>query len=216
MHLEASALHSKCLALYHTQIQSVTKVLPGLQFISWMSDTILSDDMTILLVTHDRAFMEAMCTKVLELDHGKGYLYDLGGPGSYKEFQLRRQERRGAEAAAAQDARVCCRIGLQLLQLHLPQLPFSHCFGVPSSYCPEYLYRLSFGMTHKLLVPNMLRCTAGRSCPDCCIVIVAWHFVSCRRFSCVLLQHLTLLPIAHLRIFVQVDDVWLFPLPFFY
>jgi hypothetical protein len=173
--LKSSALGTLCVAVkmscaYHTQILPVTTVLPGLQFISWMSDTILSDDMTILLVTHDRAFMEAMCTKVLELDHGKGYLYDLGGPGSYKQFQMRRQERRGAEAAAAQDARVCCRIGLQLLQLHLPQLPFSHYFGVTSSYCPEYLYRSSFGMTHKLLVPNMLRCTAGSSynhCPDC-------------------------------------------------
>ena len=71
-----------------------------------MSRTILEQQMTILLVTHDRAFMETMCTRLLELDSGKGHLYEIGGEGSYKRYQQLRQARRDAQASAAQDARV--------------------------------------------------------------------------------------------------------------
>lgn len=78
-----------------------------MQFIKWMTETILEENMTLLLVTHDRAFMEATCTKILELDSGHGYVHSVGGDGSYAAFRKLREERRAAQAAAAQDAKVC-------------------------------------------------------------------------------------------------------------
>lgn len=79
-------------------------------FITWMTDTINDNaGVTIMLVTHDRAFMEATCTKILELDGGRGYVHDIGGEGSYERFRERRAERRAAQASAAQDARVVLR-----------------------------------------------------------------------------------------------------------
>lgn len=77
-----------------------------LQFIEWMTKTIKECAATLLLVTHDRAFMEDCCTSILELDGGKGYVHNVGGPGSYEKFTQRRAERRAAQAAAAADAKV--------------------------------------------------------------------------------------------------------------
>lgn len=79
----------------------------ALQFIDWMTSTIKDLGATLLLVTHDRAFMEDCCTSILELDSGRGYVHNVGGRGSYQQFRERRAERRAAQAAAAADAKVC-------------------------------------------------------------------------------------------------------------
>ena len=77
-----------------------------MQFIRWMTETINNAGMTLLLVTHDRAFMEATCTQILELDGTHGYVHRVGGEGSYEMFRERRQERRDAQTAAADAAKV--------------------------------------------------------------------------------------------------------------
>lgn len=59
------------------------------QFMTWMEKIILEQQMTLVLVTHDRHFMECTCTQILELDHGMGYLHPVGGPGSYEEYRSR-------------------------------------------------------------------------------------------------------------------------------
>lgn len=46
-----------------------------------------SPDTALVVVTHDRAFMEAVCTAVLELDAGEAHLYQFGGEGSYARFR---------------------------------------------------------------------------------------------------------------------------------
>lgn len=43
--------------------------------------------MALVLVTHDRAFMENCCNRILELDRGKCFMHDFGGPGSYERFK---------------------------------------------------------------------------------------------------------------------------------
>ena len=78
-----------------------------MQFIQWMTNTIIDQDLTLVLVTHDRAFMETTCTKILELDHGRGYVHEFGGPGSYQRFLRAKEERRAAQQAAADTAKVC-------------------------------------------------------------------------------------------------------------
>ena len=44
---------------------------------------------TLLMVTHDRYFLDRVCNTVLELDHGSVYVYR----GNYQNFQEKRQER---------------------------------------------------------------------------------------------------------------------------
>lgn len=100
-----SACRSATLPLCITlDAQNVTDMV-RVQFIRWMTNTINEADMTLLLVTHDRAFMEATCTSILELDGGRGYVHRVGGAGSYEEFRARRQERRDAQTAAAEAAK---------------------------------------------------------------------------------------------------------------
>ena len=79
----------------------------AVQFIEWMVETINTSGVTLLLVTHDRAFLEDTCSSILELDEGRGFLHRVGGRGGYERYRQRRAERRKAQAEAAQDAKVC-------------------------------------------------------------------------------------------------------------
>eukprot|EP00892_Ulva_mutabilis_P000570 jgi/Ulvmu1/10513/UM064_0051.1 len=79
------------------------------QFIEWMVHTIKTSGVTLLLVTHDRAFLEDTCTSILELDEGRGFVHNVGGRGGYERYRQRRAERRKAQAKLAQDARVMLR-----------------------------------------------------------------------------------------------------------
>lgn len=48
----------------------------------------LSDrNVTLILVTHDRAFLEAIATGLLELDAGKAHMYAFGGNGCYDRYR---------------------------------------------------------------------------------------------------------------------------------
>lgn len=48
---------------------------------------------TLLLVTHDRYFLERVCDQILELDHGQIYSY----PGNYSRFLELKQKREDDE-----------------------------------------------------------------------------------------------------------------------
>lgn len=76
------------------------------QFIEWMVETINTSGVTLLLVTHDRAFLEDTCTSILELDEARGFLHRVGGRGGYARYRQLRAERRKAQAELAQDAKV--------------------------------------------------------------------------------------------------------------
>ena len=65
--------------------------------------------LSLLLVTHDRAFLERTCGEILELDNAAVYSYQT--EGSYETFLRRRAER-----IAADDADLGRQQELQLLQ----------------------------------------------------------------------------------------------------
>lgn len=44
-------------------------------------------DQSLVVVSHDRAFMESVCTSVLELDAGEVFAHSFGGAGSYARFR---------------------------------------------------------------------------------------------------------------------------------
>ena len=52
-----------------------------------MEQRLTASNTTLILVTHDRMFMEAVCTGILELDQGTAHLHSFGGEGSYDRFR---------------------------------------------------------------------------------------------------------------------------------
>jgi ATPase subunit of ABC transporter with duplicated ATPase domains len=57
-----------------------------------MESVLTGRDMTLVLVTHDRAFLEALATGLLELDAGTTHQYAFGGAGCYDRYRQVRGE----------------------------------------------------------------------------------------------------------------------------
>lgn len=53
-----------------------------LDSIEWLQDYLAETKKTVIFVTHDRYFLDAVCNRILELDHGQCYLYE----GNYTEY----------------------------------------------------------------------------------------------------------------------------------
>eukprot|EP00191_Tetraselmis_sp_GSL018_P011395 CAMPEP_0177618280 /NCGR_PEP_ID=MMETSP0419_2-20121207/25469_1 /TAXON_ID=582737 /ORGANISM="Tetraselmis sp., Strain GSL018" /LENGTH=652 /DNA_ID=CAMNT_0019117123 /DNA_START=217 /DNA_END=2175 /DNA_ORIENTATION=+ len=81
-----------------------------LDVIRWMEGWLGRSSASVVMVTHDRRFMEAVCSRVLELDRdGSSHVHRFGGAGSYARVQEARSQRRAAQAAAARDAKTMLR-----------------------------------------------------------------------------------------------------------
>jgi ATP-binding cassette subfamily F protein 3 len=65
-----------------------------------LEDAVLDYEGTVLLVSHDRAMLRALCTRVWALEGGRITEYD----GSFGDWELAREERRRQLAAAAREA----------------------------------------------------------------------------------------------------------------
>jgi len=61
-----------------------------LDAIDWLTSHLLSLRSGLLLVTHDRHMLDAVCTKMLELDRGSGFFH-LGNYASYLEAKSQRE-----------------------------------------------------------------------------------------------------------------------------
>jgi len=68
--------------------------------IEWIENYLQRSRCTILMVTHDRYFLDRVCNKIIEIDRQSVYAYD----GNYDYYLRRRQER--IEAMGAELARV--------------------------------------------------------------------------------------------------------------
>jgi ATP-binding cassette subfamily F protein uup len=64
--------------------------------INWLEEFLASWNGSLLFITHDRAFMQRLATRIIELDRGR--LTDW--PGDYRNYLRRREERAHAEAKA--------------------------------------------------------------------------------------------------------------------
>jgi ATP-binding cassette subfamily F protein uup len=62
--------------------------------IQWLEDQLLDYRGALLFVTHDRAFMDRLATRILELDRGRLREY----PGNYASYQRRKQDELATEA----------------------------------------------------------------------------------------------------------------------
>ena len=62
----------------------------------WLESYLLDADVPLILVTHDRYFLDRLCTRIIEFDHGKLFEYE----GGYRSYLVQRAERLEAEAKA--------------------------------------------------------------------------------------------------------------------
>ena len=63
--------------------------------VAWLEARLLQHPGALLLVTHDRYFLDRVATRILELDRGQLHAYD----GGYAEFLARQADRLAGEAA---------------------------------------------------------------------------------------------------------------------
>jgi ATP-binding cassette subfamily F protein uup len=55
--------------------------------IEWLENMLIETNVTLFFITHDRSFLDHVCTRIVELDRGKLVSF----PGSFKEYQLRKE-----------------------------------------------------------------------------------------------------------------------------
>ncbi len=72
-----------------------------LDTVEWLEKYLNTQNTTLLVVTHDRYFLDTVCNQVLELDHGSAYSYK----GNYSYFLEKKAEREEVEAAGIDKAR---------------------------------------------------------------------------------------------------------------
>lgn len=72
-----------------------------LDTVEWLEEYLNTSNTTLLVVTHDRYFLDTVCNQMLELDHGSAYSYK----GNYSYFLEKKAEREEQEAATIDKAR---------------------------------------------------------------------------------------------------------------
>jgi len=60
-----------------------------LEMVEWLEDFLKRSNMALLMVTHDRYFLDRVCTNIMEIDHQALYQYN----GNYSYYLEKRQER---------------------------------------------------------------------------------------------------------------------------
>jgi ATP-binding cassette subfamily F protein uup len=63
-----------------------------LEMIEWLEKELKSSSMTLLLVSHDRYFIERVCTHILELEHGQIYTYTWGYDSYLEQKEARLEQ----------------------------------------------------------------------------------------------------------------------------
>lgn len=72
-----------------------------IDMIEWLENFLATSDRTLLLVTHDRYFLDRVCNAVLELEDGKLFRFD----GDFAYYVEKKAEREALEASSLEKAR---------------------------------------------------------------------------------------------------------------
>lgn len=83
-----------------------------IETIEWLENTLSGSQMTMLLITHDRYFLDAVCNEVVEIDNGEIYKYR----GNYSYFLEKKDERETQQAATVDKARNLMRKELEWMR----------------------------------------------------------------------------------------------------
>ena len=65
-----------------------------LNAITWLEDLLIDFKGSVIAITHDRAFLDRIATRIVELDRGKLRLY----PGNFAQYQIQKEEQLAQEA----------------------------------------------------------------------------------------------------------------------
>ncbi|MFO7791017.1 MAG: ABC-F family ATP-binding cassette domain-containing protein [Bacteroidales bacterium] len=71
-----------------------------LGMVEWLEQFLIKVNKTLLMVTHDRYFLDRVCNVILELEDNRIYSYQ----GNYSYYLKKRQERKEIEASSAEKA----------------------------------------------------------------------------------------------------------------
>lgn len=63
------------------------------EMIEWLENYLVSKDLTLLLVTHDRYFLDSVCTQIIEIENGKLHHYR----GNFQYYVEKKAERESME-----------------------------------------------------------------------------------------------------------------------
>lgn len=83
-----------------------------IETIEWLEKLLTTGNKTVLLVTHDRYFLDNVCTEIRELDKGELYIYK----GNYTYFLEKKAERETIDVAMADKARNLLRRELEWMR----------------------------------------------------------------------------------------------------
>lgn len=72
-----------------------------MEMTEWLEDFLKRQNLALLLVTHDRTFLDNVCSRILEIDNGRIYAYK----GNYAYFMEKKAERESIERAEVEKAR---------------------------------------------------------------------------------------------------------------
>jgi len=72
-----------------------------IEVIEWLEKYLSTENITLLMVTHDRYFLDRVCNGILEIDNNSIYKYE----GNYSEFLVKKEERESNEQLEVDKAR---------------------------------------------------------------------------------------------------------------
>lgn len=87
-----------------------------IEIIEWLEDFLQKQKLSLLLVTHDRYFLDNVCNEIIELDQGKIFHYK----GNYSYFVEKKAERESMNQVETERARNTYRIELEWMR-RMPQ-----------------------------------------------------------------------------------------------
>ena len=103
-----------------------------LDMIEWLEEYLQKAKSTLLMVTHDRYFLDRVCNEILELDNNTLYRYK----GNYSYFLEKRQERQEQQQAEVEKARNLLRTELEWMR----RMPKAR--GTKAKYRIDSFYQL--------------------------------------------------------------------------
>lgn len=71
------------------------------EMIEWLENYLINKDLTLLLVTHDRYFLDSVCTEIIEIDNCKLYNYK----GNFQYYVEKKAEREAIEGSEIDKAK---------------------------------------------------------------------------------------------------------------
>lgn len=83
-----------------------------IEMIEWLEEYLSKQKLSLLLVTHDRYFLDTVCDEIIEIDNQQSYVYR----GNYGYFLNKKAEREAAETAEIEKAKNSYRTELEWMR----------------------------------------------------------------------------------------------------